>query len=58
MLRGAVAEEECMARVEEVMGPGYARVEALVADGGRSVSSAGREVQQPWTERRRRQRDL
>lgn len=42
-----MGEVEFIARVEEVAGPEYVRVAGPEAGGGPSLSSVGREVQQP-----------
>jgi hypothetical protein len=43
-----MGEVEFIARVEEVAGPEYVRVAGPEAGGGPSLSSVGREVQQPY----------
>ena len=43
-----MGEAEFIARVEEVAGPVYVRAAGPEAGGGPSLSSAGREVQQPY----------
>jgi hypothetical protein len=48
VLEARIGEAEFIARVEEVAGPEYAWVVCAEADGGPSLSAAGREVQQPY----------
>lgn len=50
-VEGTIGEVEFIARVEEVAGPEYVRFGGLEAEATPSLSSAGREVQQPYIDR-------
>lgn len=47
-----MAEVEFIAGVEEAAGPGYARVVCAEVEGSSSLSSACREAQQPYSQKR------
>jgi hypothetical protein len=52
VVEARTGEAQFIARVEEVAGPEYARVGCAETEGGPSLSSAGREVQQPCKAKR------